>query len=94
MDIARSDIVKATAGRDQGKVFFVLAVEGDYLLLADGKSRRLERPKRKKRKHVVFQARFDCRTAEKIRDGEKLSNSELRKTLAQFGGDGNPDQEG
>ena len=94
MDIARSDIVRATAGRDKGKVFFVLAVEGDYLLLADGKNRRLERPKRKKRKHVVFQARFDCRTAEKIRDGEKLSNSELRKTLAQFGGDGNPDQEG
>ena len=94
MDIARSDIVKATAGRDQGKLFFVLAVEGEYLLLADGKTRRLERPKRKKRKHVVFQARFDCRTAEKIRDGEKLSNSELRKTLARFGGDGNPDQEG
>ena len=94
MDIARSDIVRATAGRDKGKPFFVLAVEGEYLLLADGKTRRLERPKRKKRKHVVFQARFDCRTAEKIRDGEKLSNSDLRKTLAAFGGDGNPDQEG
>ena len=94
MDIARSDIVKASAGRDKGKLFFVMDVEGDFLLLADGRTRRLERPKRKKRKHVVFQARFDCRTAEKIRDGEKLSNSELRKTLAQFGGDGNPDQEG
>ena len=94
MDIARSDIVRAIAGRDKGKVFFVLAVEGDYLLLADGKSRRLERPKRKKRKHVVFQARVDCRTTEKIRSGDRLTNSELRKTLAQFGGDGNPDQEG
>ena len=94
MDIARSDIVKATAGRDAGKLFFVLDVEGEFLLLADGKTRRLERPKRKKRRHVVFQARFDCRTAEKIRSGEKLANSELRKTLAQFGGDGNPDQEG
>ena len=94
MDIARSDIVKATAGRDKGKLFFVLAVEGEYLLLADGKTRRLERPKRKKRKHVVFQKRFACRTAEKIRDGEKLNNSELRKTLASIGGDGNPDQEG
>ncbi len=94
MDIARSDIVKASAGRDKGKLFFVLEVEGEYLLLADGKNRRLERPKRKKRKHVIFQARFDCRTAEKIRSGEKLANSDLRKTLAQFGGDGNPDQEG
>ena len=94
MDIARSDIVKATAGRDAGKLFFVLDVEGEFLLLADGKTRRLEKPKRKKRKHVVFQARFDCRTAEKIRSGEKLAKSDLRKTLAQLGGDGNPDQEG
>ena len=69
-------------------------MEGEFLLLADGKTRRLEKPKRKKRKHVVFQARFDCRTAEKIRSGEKLANSDLRKTLAQLGGDGNPDQEG
>ena len=94
MDIARSDIVKAAAGRDKGKLFFVVDVEDDFLLLADGKSRRLERPKRKKRKHVVFQARIDCRTTEKIRSGDRLTNSELRKTLAQFGGDGNPDQEG
>ena len=94
MDIARSDIVKAAAGRDKGKLFFVLDVEDDFLLLADGKTRKLERPKRKKRKHVVFRARIDCRTTEKIRSGDRLTNSELRKTLAQFGGDGNPDQEG
>ncbi len=94
MDIARSDIVKATAGRDAGKLFFVLGVEGDFLLLADGKTRKLERPKRKKRKHVTFACRADGRTAEKIRSGEKVTNSELRKTLAQLGGDGNPDQEG
>ena len=34
MDIAKSDIVKSTAGRDAGKCFFVLATEGDFLLLA------------------------------------------------------------
>ena len=94
MDIARSDIVKAVAGRDKGKLFFVMDVEDDFLLLADGKTRKLERPKRKKRKHVVFQARIDCPATEKIRSGDRLTNSELRKTLAQFGGDGNPDQEG
>lgn len=94
MDIARSDIVKATAGRDKGKPFFVLEVEGDFLLLADGKTRRLERPKRKKRKHTAFLSRGIGRTAEKIRSGEKLTNSELRRTLAQFGREGNPDQEG
>ena len=37
MEIAKSDIVRSDAGRDQGKLFIVLAVEGEYLLLADGK---------------------------------------------------------
>ena len=94
MEIARSDIVKSAAGRDKGKLFFVLAVEEDYLLLADGRNRKLENPKRKKRKHTEFFARGEGRTAEKIRNDEKVTNSELRRTLAAFGGGGNPDQEG
>ena len=94
MDIVRSDIVKSTAGRDKGKFFFVLAEEEDVLLLADGKTRKLENPKRKKRKHTEFAARYQCRVAEKIRSDDKITNCELRKTLAIFGEEGNPDQEG
>ena len=37
MEIAKSNIVRSDAGRDKGKLFVVLAVEGEYLLLADGK---------------------------------------------------------
>ena len=94
MDIARSDIVRSIAGRDAGKLFFVLGTDGEFLMLADGKSRRLEAPKRKKRKHTEFVERSECRVAEKIRSEEKVTNSELRRTLAAYGGDGNPDQEG
>ena len=85
MEIAKSDIVRSDAGRDQGKLFIVLAVEGEYLLLADGKSRKVESPKRKKRKHVEQVPRTESRIAEKIRNGEKVLNSELRKELASFG---------
>ena len=94
MDIARSDIVKSIAGRDMGKYFFVLDTDGEFLVLADGKIRRIENPKRKKRKHTVFVERSDCRIAEKLRSEEKVTNSELRRTLAAYGEDGNPDQEG
>ena len=94
MDIARSDIVKSIAGRDKGKFFFVIDEDAEFLMLADGKTRRLESPKRKKRKHTVFVERSDCRVAEKIRSEEKVTNSELRRTLAVYGEDGNPDQEG
>ncbi len=93
MDIAKSNIVKSIAGRDAGDLFFVLAAEGDFLLLADGKRRRVELPKRKRRKHVVLVAQSDVPVAQKIRSSEKITNSELRRAIAAFRG-GNQDQEG
>ena len=93
MDIARSNIVKSIAGRDAGSLFFVLAAEGDFLLLADGKQRRLESPKRKRRKHVVLVGESHSLVAEKIRSSEKITNSELRKAIAAFRGS-DQDQEG
>ena len=93
MEIAASNIVRSVAGRDRGKLFIVLAVEGEYLLLADGKSRKVESPKRKKRRHVLFVAADENRLSEKIRGEAKITNSELRKTLAAYR-EADPDQEG
>ena len=94
MEIAKSDIVRSDAGRDRGKIFIVLAVEGEYLLLADGKGRRVEAPKRKKRRHVLFVAADESRLADKIKRSEKITNSELRRTLVAYRGEVQPDQEG
>ena len=94
MEIARSNIVRSDAGRDKGKLFVVLAVEGEYLLLADGKGRKVESPKRKKRRHVLFVAADDTRLSDKIKSEEKITNSELRRTLAGYRDAVQPDQEG
>ena len=94
MEITRAHLVEATAGREKGKLFFVLDTDGEYLLLADGKSRRVEAPKRKKRKHARFIAKTDSRVAEKIRESERVTNSELRKAIASYSDADNSDQEG
>ena len=94
MEIARSNIVRSDAGRDKGKLFVVLAVEWEYLLLADGKSRKAETPKRKKRRHVLFVAADDSRLSDKIKCEEKITNSELRRALAIFRETDYPIQEG
>ena len=91
MDIAKSNIVRSVAGRDAGSYFFVLATEEDFLLLADGKRRRIESPKRAR--HVQCVAESDSAVAEKIRSSEKITNSELRRAIAAYVG-GNQDQEG
>ena len=94
MEIAKSSIVRSDAGRDKGKLFIVMAVQGEYLLLADGKSRKVESPKRKKRKHVLFVAADETRVSQKIINNEKVTNSELRRTLATYREEVHPDQEG
>ena len=85
MEVRKGDIVQSQNGRDRGKALFVLAVEGEYLILIDGKSRRVEHPKRKKSRHCTFLAREASRVSEKLRQGEKVGNSEVRKALAAFG---------
>ena len=93
MDIAKSNIVKSLCGRDEGSLYFVLSAEEDFLLLTDGKRRRLENPKRKRKKHVALVDNGSNAVAEKIRSSEKITNSELRKAIAALSG-ANPDQEG
>ena len=83
-EISRSDIVISTAGRDQGKLFYVIGTDGVYVLIANGKDRKLEHPKRKKLKHVRIVTRFESRVADKIKNGDKVLNSELRRDLAVF----------
>ena len=81
-DIKISDVVVSTQGRDQGQWFYVIAEDPVYLFLANGKDRTLEKPKRKKRKHVEKVLRSETRVAEKLRHGDKVLNGELRRDLA------------
>ena len=81
-DIMISDVVVSTAGRDQGNLFYVVGTDPIYLMLANGKDRTLEKPKRKKRKHTQKVLRSETRVAAKLVSGDKVLNSELRKDLA------------
>ena len=83
-DIQISDVVISTTGRDQGELFYVIDTELPYLLLANGKDRTLDKPKRKKCKHVQKVLRSETRVAEKLIAGDKVINSELRRDLAFF----------
>ncbi len=79
-----SDIVVPLRGRDSGMPMLVVGTEGEYLLLANGKHRRFERPKRKKRRHTEYCAPCDGWTREKLCATGRLSNSDIRKALALY----------
>ena len=48
------DIVRATAGKDKEKVFLVLSTGETDALIANGRRRKVQRPKRKSLKHLVL----------------------------------------
>ncbi len=52
MEIVKGRAVVSRAGRDQGRWFAVLSVEDGFATIADGDLRKLEKPKRKKLKHL------------------------------------------
>ena len=77
-----SDVVVSTAGRDQGSLYYVISTDEMFLMLVNGKDRTLDKPKRKKRRHVQKVLRSETRVAAKILSGDKVLNSELRRDLA------------
>ena len=81
-DLSIADVVLSTAGRDAGELFYVIEADDLYLMLVNGKGRKLDKPKRKKRKHANKVLRSETRVAEKLRAGDKVLDSELRRDLA------------
>ena len=82
--IATADVVSSTAGRDQGELFYVLETDDQFVTLVNGRNRPVEKPKRKKRKHVEKVLRSETRVAGKLRSGDKVLNGELRRDLASL----------
>jgi len=46
------DIVVSTAGHDRGEYYLVIECDKDFIYVADGRLKTLEKPKKKNIKHV------------------------------------------
>lgn len=87
------EIVLSLAGHDKGKLFCVVGAEGDFVLLADGKERKLDAPKRKRRKHVRGVGTSAHPAILGLQRGEPTTDRALRRALAAFR-DSDPDKGG
>ena len=82
MDTYPGRIVKSLAGRDKDKYFVVLEVIDDiYCLIADGDTRKVDMPKKKKKKHLRVTDYSLDGISEKLSTGQTVTNSMIRKEL-------------
>lgn len=84
MELSIGQIVFSKCGRDKKYPFIVFAVEDDFLFLVDGKNRPVEKPKKKKIKHVQPVNYIDIELKNKIEKNLYLNNSDVRKALAKY----------
>ena len=84
MQIGR--VVLAKAGRDKGNIFAIVGqLDEDYVLIANGTNRSVDKPKKKKKKHLEPKPEYLEGIRDKILKGNKVFDAEIRKSLETLG---------
>jgi ribosomal protein L14E/L6E/L27E len=78
------DIVLSTMGRDSGRHYIIMETEENYVYICDGDFHKVDKPKKKKRKHIKTTGAVSEYVAGKIAEGTKVTNTELRRAILEF----------
>ncbi|MCL2068366.1 MAG: KOW domain-containing RNA-binding protein [Oscillospiraceae bacterium] len=70
-------VIRSVAGHDKNRFYVIVSAQAGFVWIADGKERKLEKPKRKNPRHVAF-------TTTVLDLAVITSNRKLRTLLAPF----------
>ena len=77
--IEKGNIVKSLSGHDKGGFFVCLDADEKFAIIADGKERKLEKPKKKNLKHLA-------KTSASVNVLELATNKQIRLVLSHYNG--------
>ncbi len=83
MALVRGTVVKSTAGHDGGSFYVALSLENGFAMIADGKLRTLEKPKKKNLKHLAA-------TNVVLTAAQLETNKKIRRALWPYNYGGSP----
>ncbi len=84
MNFTVGQVVYSKCGHDKGKAFIITSLEENFAYIADGCSRTLDKPKRKKLKHLQVTGCIFEDIKRKILDKEYILNSDIKKALIEY----------
>ncbi len=77
--------VWSKAGRDKSRLFIVVdRCDDDHVLIADGKLRLVENPKKKKLKHLMITGKSAWSDDERPISGSPAGNADLRAAIQRY----------
>lgn len=79
-------IVCSKSGRDKDRLFIIVDIlDHEYVLIADGDLRKVEKPKKKKVKHLQKYNIVDKELEEKLENDIKVDNIYVRRQIEKIG---------
>lgn len=77
-------LASSKAGHDKNTVYVIIKEETEYVYLADGRLKTLEKPKKKNKKHIQIIKKYSSpELPERIKAG-KTDDVEIRKALETY----------
>ncbi len=83
MELEIGNIVISTMGRDKGLYFIVVGVEENYVYLVDGSVRKIDKPKKKKIKHIELTSMHEENIANRVINRHKITNQDIKRALKE-----------
>jgi len=72
---------RSLAGHDRGKLYIIIRTDSEYVWLVDGIYRTLEKPKKKKKKHIQVVHRIPKPLADVLESGQILRNEHIIQAI-------------
>lgn len=83
--ISAGQLVSSKAGRDKDKFYLIYDIpDENFVRIIDGDTRKIDNPKRKNIKHLIFYDKTYPEIAVKLNSGVGVSNADIRKVIQEI----------
>ena len=73
------------AGHDKAQVYVIIAMEGDFVYLCDGRLRPLDKPKKKRKKHIqIVNTTVEQDLYNRILNKETVRDEEIKYAIRKY----------
>lgn len=72
------------AGHDCNEIYVIIEVDSEYVYLADGKLKTVDKPKKKKKKHIQIVTNMDEAICTKLSQNKLLINEDIKRAIKLY----------
>ncbi len=74
----------SSAGHDKGKLYIIIEESEEYVYLTDGRLKPVDRPKKKKKKHIQIIRKVDETIQFMIEEKKPISNEMVKRAIKEY----------